>query len=110
MSYFSESYIGAVNVGPVSQRAPYGSPYMPGYTLVDFFSSYKFDQGVELGFNVNNVFDEVYTPALSTTFSEGTKCYGSNQVGLHRLRYRPHVLPDREGAILSVFARNVGTR
>jgi hemoglobin/transferrin/lactoferrin receptor protein len=78
LSYFSESYIGAVNVGPVS---PYGSPYMPGYTLVDFFSSYKFDQGVELGFNVNNVFDEVYTPALSTTFSEGTKCYGSNQVG-----------------------------
>ena len=81
LSYFSESYIGDVNVGTPAQRAPYGSPYMPGYTLVDFFSSYKFDQGVELGFNVNNVFDEVYTPALSTTFSEGTKCYGSNQVG-----------------------------
>jgi hemoglobin/transferrin/lactoferrin receptor protein len=81
LSYFSESYIGDINVGPASQRAPYGSPDMPGYTLVDFFSSYKFDQGVELGLNVNNVFDEVYTPALSTTFSEGTKCYGSNQVG-----------------------------
>jgi hemoglobin/transferrin/lactoferrin receptor protein len=81
VSYFSESYIGAINAGTPAQRAPYGSPYMPGYTLVDFFSSYKFDQGVELGFNVNNVFDEVYTPALSTTFSEGTKCYGSNQVG-----------------------------
>ncbi len=81
VSYFSESYIGAINAGTPAQRAPYGSPTMPGYTLVDFFSSYKFDQGVELGFNVNNVFDEVYTPALSTTFSEGTKCYGSNQVG-----------------------------
>ena len=81
VSYFSESYIGAINAGPPAQRAPYGSPHMPGYTLVDFFSSYKFDQGVELGFNVNNLFDEVYTPALSTTFSEGTKCYGSNQVG-----------------------------
>ena len=81
VSYFSESYIGAINAGTPAQRAPYGSPYMPGYTLVDFFSSYKFDQGIELGFNVNNVFDEVYTPALSTTFTEGTKCYGSNQVG-----------------------------
>ncbi len=81
VSYFSESFIGDINAGSAAQRAPYGNAYMPGYTLVDFFSSYKFDQGVELGFNVNNVFDEVYTPALSTTFSEGAKCYGSNQVG-----------------------------
>jgi len=81
VSYFSESYIGAINSGTVAQRAPYGSPYMPGYTLVDFFSSYKVYEGVELGLNVNNLFDKVYTPALSTTFSEGTKCYGSNQMG-----------------------------
>ena len=55
-------------LGTPAQRAPYGSPYMPGYTLVDFFSSYKFDQGVELGFNVNNVFDR--DPPISPSQSQ----------------------------------------
>ena len=49
---------------------------MPGYTLVDFFSSYKVYEGVELGFNVNNLFDKVYTPALSTTSRKAPSATG----------------------------------
>ena len=41
----------------------------PAYTLVDLFSNYKFDNGLDLGLNVSNLLDEDYTPAQSTTFS-----------------------------------------
>ena len=57
----SESYVGDLNVGGF-----YGAPFMPGYTLVDVFSSYKFDNGLELGATVTNLFDVDYTPFLST--------------------------------------------
>ncbi len=56
----SESYVGEVNVGPGQ------SPYEPGYGLVDLFANYKFENGIELSANVSNVFDNSYTPALST--------------------------------------------
>ncbi|KAA0969332.1 TonB-dependent receptor [Aureimonas fodinaquatilis] len=56
----SRSYVGEVNV-------PSGvSPYEPGYELVDLFGNYKFDNGIELSGNITNLFDEAYTPALST--------------------------------------------
>jgi hemoglobin/transferrin/lactoferrin receptor protein len=38
-----------------------------GYSLVDLFANYKFDNGIELGANVSNLFDTSYTPALSYT-------------------------------------------
>ena len=50
---------------------------------------------------------EVYTPALSTTSPRAPSA--TVQPG-GRHRSRTHVPPDHEGAILSVFARNVGTR
>jgi hemoglobin/transferrin/lactoferrin receptor protein len=57
----SESYIGEVNV------APGQSPYQDGYELVDIFTNYKFQNGLELTASVLNVFDKEYTPALSTS-------------------------------------------
>lgn len=78
VSYFSESYVGDVNVG-----AFYTAPYMPGYTVVDLFSSYKFNDGLLVGLNVDNLFDESYSPALSTTqgFPGSPTCFGSNAPG-----------------------------
>ena len=82
VSYFSESYVGDLNVGPPG-FASYASPFMPGYTLVDLFTSYKFDNGWELGATVVNLFDTNYTAALTTpTVPFGpatpTNCFGSN--------------------------------
>lgn len=54
----SEAFVGLVN-NPTD-------PYTDGYTLVDVFSSYKFDNGLQLGATVTNVFDVTYTPATST--------------------------------------------
>ena len=80
VSYFSESYVGDLNVGSF-----YGAPFMPGYTLVDLFSSYKFDNGLELGATVANLLDADYTPALSTPIIafpiSPTTCFGSNSPG-----------------------------
>lgn len=76
VSYFSESDVGDINVGGF-----YASRYMPGYTLVDFFSTYKVTENFELGFNIDNVFNEDYTPALTTAFFDGPNCYGSNIPG-----------------------------
>lgn len=55
----SQSYIGDVNAGS-------GSAYKPGYSLVDIFSNYKFENGFEVTASVTNVFDKAYTPASST--------------------------------------------
>ena len=84
VSYFSESDIGAINVGsfppPPGQPPPnYTSQFMPGYTLVDLFSNYKFDNGLEIGFTATNIFDVEYTPALSTPFTTGGVCFGGNR-------------------------------
>jgi hemoglobin/transferrin/lactoferrin receptor protein len=76
VSHFSKSDVGAINVGGF-----YAGRYMPGYTLVDFFSTYKVTDNLELGFNINNLFDKNYTEALTTAFFEGPNCYGSNLPG-----------------------------
>ena len=82
VSYFSESYVGDINVGPPG-FASYAGPFMPGYALVDLFTSYKFDNGFEIGATVVNLFDADYTPALTTPIvpfgpTTPTNCYGSN--------------------------------
>ena len=55
---------------------------MPGYTLVDLFTSYRFDSGFEIGATVVNLFDTDYTPAHHADCSVGpatpTNCFGSN--------------------------------
>ena len=56
----SEAYIGDINAAP---GAPARSD---GYALVDLFSSYKVNDTLTIGANVNNLFDEAYTPALSS--------------------------------------------
>lgn len=56
----SESYVGEPNVGPGED------PHEPGYGLVDLFANYRLKNGLELSANVVNLFDETYTPALST--------------------------------------------
>jgi len=78
VSYFSESYVGDVNVGSF-----YTEPYMPAYTVVDLFSNYKFNDNLQLALNVDNLFDESYSPALSTTqgFPGSPTCFGSNAPG-----------------------------
>ncbi|MGO4685360.1 TonB-dependent receptor domain-containing protein [Hyphomicrobium sp. 2TAF46] len=76
VSHFSESDVGAVNVGGF-----YASQYMPAYTLLDFFSSYKVTENLEVGFNINNLLNEEYTGALTTAFFDGPNCYGSNLPG-----------------------------
>ena len=64
VSYFSESFVGDINVG-VPGGSFYGGSMMPGYTLVDLFTSYKLTSNIELGATVTNLFDVDYTPALS---------------------------------------------
>ena len=58
------------------------NPYMPGYTLVDFFSSYKFDQGVELGLQRQQpVRRWSIRPPCRRRSRKALSCYGSNQPG-----------------------------
>lgn len=78
VSYTSDSTVGGINVFPGSS---YASATMPGYTLVDLFTSYKFDNGLELGAAVINLFDLDYTPALTTPFTADTGCFGGNAAG-----------------------------
>jgi hemoglobin/transferrin/lactoferrin receptor protein len=74
VSYFSESDVGDVNVG----TPYYTSQLMPGYTIVDFFSSYKITENFEVGFNINNLLDEEYTDALTTAYLYRGTCFGGN--------------------------------
>ncbi len=76
VSYFSESDVGANNV-----EGFYASQFMPAYTLVDFFSSYKVTENFQVDFNINNLFNKDYTDALTTAFFDGPNCYGSNLPG-----------------------------
>jgi len=59
------SAVSETKTGPDAYGAP--QPPLPGYNLVDAFANYKFDNGVELGASVSNIFDVSYTPSLSTT-------------------------------------------
>ena len=78
VTYNSESDVGTTNVFPGSS---YASPTMPGYTLVDLFTSFKLDNGVEIGASALNLFDIDYTPALTTPFTADTGCFGGNAPG-----------------------------
>jgi len=85
VSYFSETFVGGANVGS-GPGFSYAFPFMPGYTLVDLFSSYKFDSGLELGLTATNLFDVNYTPGLSTPVIPNgpitsTNCFGTNIPG-----------------------------
>jgi hemoglobin/transferrin/lactoferrin receptor protein len=78
ISHFSETFVGGVNSGVF-----YGAPYMPGYTLVDLFSSYKVNKALEVGLTVTNLFNVEYTPSLATPIiPQGpitpTNCFGTN--------------------------------
>jgi hemoglobin/transferrin/lactoferrin receptor protein len=73
--FVSKAYNGADQVqkllgpGVPASFNPNGDPNNPfydGYELLDLFSNYKFDNGVEAAFTVTNVLDLAYTPALST--------------------------------------------
>lgn len=59
--FVSEAEVGAIN-----------GPPTPGYELLDLFTSYKFDSGLQIGASLTNVFDETYTPVLSTGASGAT--------------------------------------
>ncbi|WP_246688441.1 MULTISPECIES: TonB-dependent receptor domain-containing protein [unclassified Mesorhizobium] len=51
-----------------------------GYTLVDLFANYKFNDNVDLSFKVTNLFNKQYTPALTTYGSgQGRTFYASTQ-------------------------------
>jgi hemoglobin/transferrin/lactoferrin receptor protein len=78
VTYNSESQVGDNNVFPGSS---YANPIMPGYTLVDLFTSYRFENGLEIGATVINAFDVDYTPALTTPFTAATGCFGGNAPG-----------------------------
>ena len=49
-----------------------------GYTLVDLFTSYKFDGGVEVHGSVTNLFDTVYTPASTTPITSACAPFPRN--------------------------------
>lgn len=72
----------SANVGPPG-LASYAGPFMPDCTLVDLFTSYRFDSGFEIGATVVNLFDADYTPALTTPIvpfgpATPTYCLGSD--------------------------------
>jgi hemoglobin/transferrin/lactoferrin receptor protein len=82
VSYFSESDVGDINVGPPG-LASYAGPFMPGYTVVDLFTRYRFDSGFEIGATVVNLFETEDTPALTAPIvpfgpATPTNCFGSN--------------------------------
>jgi hemoglobin/transferrin/lactoferrin receptor protein len=56
----SKSFLGLPNI------TPDGSPFLPGYTTVDLFSSYKVTEDVTTALLITNLMDVAYTPALST--------------------------------------------
>ena len=76
VSYTGQTFVGTPNVGSF-----YAYPYMPAYTLVDLYSSYEVYKGLDVGLNVDNLFDESYTPSQSTPQGFGPTCFGSNTPG-----------------------------
>ncbi|MGD9805761.1 MAG: TonB-dependent receptor [Hyphomicrobiaceae bacterium] len=61
----SKAYIGDINAPDPS------NPYTDGYTLLDFYTSFKITPDIEVGATVTNVTDEAYTPATSTGATGG---------------------------------------
>jgi hemoglobin/transferrin/lactoferrin receptor protein len=88
VSYYSEFDVGQENTGPFNQGFTYGSRTLPGYTLVDVFTSYKVTDNLELGLLATNLFDVGYTPANSIPIlpsppaaPTSANCFGSNFSG-----------------------------
>ncbi len=77
VSYFGQTAVGDPNVGSF-----YDKPYMPSYTLIDLYSSYQVYKGLDVGLNVDNLFDLDYSPAQSTTQGNpfgGATCFGNDR-------------------------------
>jgi hemoglobin/transferrin/lactoferrin receptor protein len=73
---------------PLQPGFTYGSRTLPGYTLVDVFTSYKVTDNLELGLLATNLFDVGYTPANSIPIlpsppaaPTSANCFGSNFSG-----------------------------
>jgi hemoglobin/transferrin/lactoferrin receptor protein len=64
-TFASQAYNGADQV-PFNANGDPSDPFSDGYALLDLYTNYKLDSGLELGANLTNVFDVAYTPALST--------------------------------------------
>ena len=64
-TFASEAYNGADQV-PLNANGDPNNPFTDGYALLDLYTKYNFDSGLELGASVTNVFDVAYTPALTT--------------------------------------------
>jgi hemoglobin/transferrin/lactoferrin receptor protein len=79
VTYTSESDVGTINlISKTNPNGLYASRFMPDYTLVDLFTSYKFSETFQVGATVTNLFDVDYTPALSTPFN-APGCFGGNR-------------------------------
>ena len=92
VSHYSEFDVGAENAGSFNQGFTYATRTLPGYTLVDLFTSYKLTSNVELGVLATNLFDVAYTPANSIPLLPSpptppgpTNCFGSNFAGCNDL-------------------------
>lgn len=65
--FVSESHIGEFNA------SLWGVPEaLPSYQLVDLFANYKVTEDIDLGVNIANVFDEAYTPPMTTYITGGS--------------------------------------
>ena len=70
-----------VSGGLVSDFSGTASQDGDPYSLVDVFSTYRFNEKVDLTLKVTNLFNETYTPFLSTTGSgQGRTFYVATQV------------------------------
>lgn len=87
---------------------------MPGYTLVDLFTSYRFDSGFEIGATVVNLFDTDYTPAYHADCSvwsrDTDKLLRQQSFKLQRLWSGPDVAVDHQGTILADRLQAAGIR
>ncbi|MFT3988027.1 TonB-dependent receptor domain-containing protein [Aestuariivirga sp.] len=52
-------------------RVPAGSPTSEAYNVVNLFSNYNYNENLQLGFNVDNIFDENYRAYLDSSNSPG---------------------------------------
>jgi hemoglobin/transferrin/lactoferrin receptor protein len=62
------------------------NPFTDGYALLDLYTNYKLDNGLELGANLTNVFDVAYTPALTTPVTNFTGDTGRGRTVLFTAR------------------------
>jgi len=87
----SEAYNGADQPGTwfgpgVSANGDPNDPYNDGYALLDLYATYTTDFNTTLGVTVTNVFDETYTPEISTGASGFTGDTGRGRTALFTIR------------------------